>query len=247
PGVPLKFEPGTDFLYAFSSDCLSFIIERLSGKSLEQYLCPRPHLPPTSASFYLTPELKARLLPLSWRNKNGVLERWKGPTPVEQDPKCLKVLFAALNLYASQMDYLTFLLGSSLPASCSKPVLSNHKEQPERRLPPLSCASLETLFSPTHTPAGVASLEKFMAWHDPYLHLPAGAAQLGWGLFVNTVDIPGRRRGGSGTWAGWENTSYFVDPATGVAGVLATQLAPPNNDNHQRLYDLLERALYAGL
>ncbi|KAJ7758499.1 beta-lactamase/transpeptidase-like protein [Mycena maculata] len=38
PGVPLKFEPGTDFTYGFSCDCTGFIIKWLSGKSLKQYL-----------------------------------------------------------------------------------------------------------------------------------------------------------------------------------------------------------------
>ncbi|KAF7325954.1 hypothetical protein MKEN_00446300 [Mycena kentingensis (nom. inval.)] len=37
PGIPLRFEPGTDFAYGFGTDCVGFIVERLSGKTLEQY------------------------------------------------------------------------------------------------------------------------------------------------------------------------------------------------------------------
>jgi CubicO group peptidase (beta-lactamase class C family) len=40
----------------------------------------------TSVSFYLTPALKERLLPLSYRNKSGVIERWKGSPVIDQDP-----------------------------------------------------------------------------------------------------------------------------------------------------------------
>ena len=105
-----------------------------------------------------------------------------------------------------------------------------------------------------------------MAWSDPYFGLPAGGGQFGRGLFVNTVDVPGRRKSGSGTCeyllgfkpakgaspiglagGGWANTSYFIDPTTGVAAVFATQLVPTFDNTHQRLYDALERGLYAGL
>ncbi|KAJ7679085.1 beta-lactamase/transpeptidase-like protein [Mycena polygramma] len=71
PGIPLKCEPGTDFTYGFSTDCQEHIFAPLGI---------------TFASFYLTPALKNRLLPLSYRTKSGQLERWNGPPEVEQDP-----------------------------------------------------------------------------------------------------------------------------------------------------------------
>jgi CubicO group peptidase (beta-lactamase class C family) len=40
----------------------------------------------TSASFYLSPPLKARLLPMSYRTKSGAIESWNGPPLTEQDP-----------------------------------------------------------------------------------------------------------------------------------------------------------------
>jgi CubicO group peptidase (beta-lactamase class C family) len=40
----------------------------------------------TSASFCLTPPLKNRLLPLSFRSESGIIKRWKGPSVIEQDP-----------------------------------------------------------------------------------------------------------------------------------------------------------------
>jgi hypothetical protein len=38
-----------------------------------------------------------------------------------------------------------------------------------------------------------------------------------------------------------------VDPTTGVAAVFATQLVPMADDRIHRLYDALERTLYAEL
>ncbi|KAJ7173261.1 hypothetical protein C8R46DRAFT_1031625 [Mycena filopes] len=166
----------TAVLYAFSSDYLGFIIEWLSGKCWNSI-----------SSFYPTPDLKARILTLSCRNKNGVLERWLGPTPVEQDP---------------ELEGLTFL--------------RHLLRSKERRPPPFSCVSLDTLFVPTQARAGVPSLEKLMAWHDPYFPLPAGAVHLGRGLLQ------------AGFCVGVE------------------KLAPPKDDNHQRLYDFPERAPMRG-
>jgi hypothetical protein len=81
---------------------------------------------------------------------------------------------------------------------------------------------------------------------DPEIGIPIGGADWGRGLLVNTVDVPGKRRSGSGTCeylsyflklalrdlrigrvgGGWASTSYLVDPATGVAAVFGMQVAP---------------------
>ncbi|KAF7333735.1 hypothetical protein MVEN_02330000 [Mycena venus] len=235
--VPLKFEPGTDFAYGHSTDCAGFIVERLSGKSLEQYFQDHIFAPLgiTSASFYLTPPLKDRLLPLSYRTKSGVIERWKGAPVIDLDPAHIRVHFGGGNLYASQKDYLALLrhILQIKAGTATTPILTR--------------ASVDSLFATTLPPAGATTVEGFMPWSDPYFGLPEGGAQFSRGLFVNTVDVPGRRKSGSGAWGGWANTSFFIDPTTGVAAVFATQLAPRFDNTHHRLYDTLEKTLYAGL
>ncbi|KAJ7762657.1 beta-lactamase/transpeptidase-like protein [Mycena metata] len=240
PNVPLKFEPGTDFAYGHSTDCAGFIVERISGKSLEQYFQDHIFAPLgiTSASFYLTPPLKDRLLPLSYRTKSGVIERWKGSPVIDLNPAHVRVHFGGGNLYASQKDYLVLLhhilqIKGAFTGTATTPILTR--------------ASVNSLFSPTLPPAGAKTLDAFMPWSDPYFGVPAGGAQFSHGLFVNTVDVPGRRKSGSGAWGGWANTNFFIDPTTGVAVVFATQLAPRFDDTHHRLYDTLEKTLYAGL
>ncbi|KAJ6562001.1 beta-lactamase/transpeptidase-like protein [Mycena capillaripes] len=237
PGVPLKCEPGTNFTYGFSSDCLGFIVERLSGKSLEQYFQDHIFAPLgiTSASFYLTPPLKERLLPLSYRTKSGVLETWNLPSEMEQDPARVRVHFGGLGLYASQKDYLTLLrhLLQIKAGSASKPILSS--------------ASVDSLFTPTLPPAAATTLHGFVGFIHPRLDILLGAAQFSHGLFVNTADVPGRRRAGSGAWDGYATTNFFIDPTTGVAAVFGTQLLPLGDPTHEGLYEVLEKELYASL
>ncbi|KAJ7028686.1 beta-lactamase/transpeptidase-like protein [Mycena alexandri] len=190
----------------------------------------------TSASFYLTPPLKERLLPLSYRTKSGLIESWKGPPVIDQNPAHVRVFFGGWTLYSSQKDYLTVLrhLLQIKAGTATSPILTP--------------ASVDNLFERTHTSAGATTLDSFTAAvYGPYINLPAGGVQFGYGLSVNTVDVPGKRKAGSGSWGGWANTSYFVDPTTGVAAVFGTQLAPFGDKDHHRLLDALERALYAAL
>ena len=88
-------------------------------------------------------------------------------------------------------------------------------------------------------------------------------------LCINTSDVPGKRRKGSG-WCehgnfsvfvlkefnkeknlapgyGWAGTYYFIDPETGVAAVLGSQLVPSIDPEVAELWGRLEEALYAGL
>ncbi|KAF8155320.1 beta-lactamase/transpeptidase-like protein [Mycena galopus ATCC 62051] len=218
PGVPLQFEPGTSYAYGFSTDCVGFIVERLSGKTLEQYLCVYSNL--------------HWLLPLSYRHKTGVIERWKRPPVIDQDPAHVRVHMGGMGLYASEKDYLTLLrhLLQIKAGVAANPILSR--------------ASVDSMFSPTLPPAGAVAVH---ASTDPYLGLPADGAQFGRGLLVTTVDVPGKRKIGSGSWGGWASTSFFVDPATGVAAVFGMQQVPTRNEAHMRLWDVLERGIYAGL
>jgi len=127
-GVPLRFEPGTNFAYGFSSDCAGFIVERLSGKSLDQYFQDHIFGPLgiKSASFYLTPPLKDRLLPLSYRTKSGTVERWNATPVVDQDPAHVRVHLGGVGLYASQKDYLAVLrhLLQIKAGSAANPIVS---------------------------------------------------------------------------------------------------------------------------
>jgi CubicO group peptidase (beta-lactamase class C family) len=90
PGIPLKFEPGSDWTYGYSSDVLGFIVEKISGKTLEAYFQDVIFKPlGIKGSFYLTADLERKLLPLSVRTSEGALEPWTGQsyvTLMERDP-----------------------------------------------------------------------------------------------------------------------------------------------------------------
>ncbi|KAJ7695988.1 beta-lactamase/transpeptidase-like protein [Mycena rosella] len=238
PGEHLKFEPGTDFAYGFSTDCVGFIVERLSGKSLDQYFKDHIFSPLgiTSASFYLTPDLKERLLPLSVRDSEGKLAMWNNePKIIDQDPENTNVHFGGVGLYSSLKDYLAVLrhllqIKGRFPGKAANPILTE--------------ASVAALFKPTLDSDTLAadSVAKMFG-------LPTGSAQFSRGLMLTTVDVPGRRKKGVGAWAGWACTSYIIDPETGIAAVLGTQLIPSHGFDpaYEMLWVEVEAAIYEGL
>ncbi len=67
----------------------------------------------------------------------------------------------------------------------------------------------------------------------------------GYGLLLNTEDIEGRRRAGSGAWAGLLNTHFWVDPSAGITGAIYTQFLPFVPQEAMKMYADFEAALYA--
>ncbi|MGB0098359.1 MAG: hypothetical protein WBP81_38195 [Solirubrobacteraceae bacterium] len=69
----------------------------------------------------------------------------------------------------------------------------------------------------------------------------------GCGLLLNTHDIPGCRRAGSGAWAGLLNTHFWVDRTTGITAAIYSQFLPFGPEPAMRMYQDFEAALYASL
>ena len=61
---------------------------------------------------------------------------------------------------------------------------------------------------------------------------------------INSDPVQGGRRAGSLTWAGLYNTYYWIDPASGVAGVIMMQILPFADANALKLYRQFEREIY---
>lgn len=64
---------------------------------------------------------------------------------------------------------------------------------------------------------------------------------------LNTADLPGRRRAGSGAWAGLCNTHFWVDRTTGITAAVYTQTLPFVAPDVYQVYLDVETALYAAL
>ncbi|KAF6748052.1 beta-lactamase [Ephemerocybe angulata] len=233
PGIPLKFEPGSNWTYGWNSDILGFLVEAVTGLKFDKY-CQDNIFKPLNlrASFHLTPPLSADLVRLTFREADGKIVPWADQTAIlEHKPDKVFAHLGGVGLYTSMRDYLTLLrhilqVKEGLPITDSRTaIIKQH--------------TAESLFKPTLTPAGSRSLDRF--------NMVKSGLQFSTGLALTGEDAPGMRRKGSGWWAGWAGTSYFLDPTTGIAVVFGTQLVPPGEPEVTKLQEDLERAVYANL
>ncbi|KDR77245.1 hypothetical protein GALMADRAFT_246541 [Galerina marginata CBS 339.88] len=228
PGVPLKFEPGTDFAYGWSSDVLGFLVEKVSGQTLEQF-CKEHIFNPLGmeTSFYLTPELRQRLVNLSFREKDGTLRSWANQVEIiEQDPAKLKLHLGGVGLYSSMRDYLK-LLRHLMQIHAGKSVAN----------PILKPETVHEIWVPALSDTAAKSVSEIVQLPD-----------LNWGTTMAIVseDWPQRRKKGSVCWGGWAGTAHFIDPASGIAAVIGVQTTPPDMETVKATKDL-EVVLYSAL
>ncbi|KAF5325553.1 hypothetical protein D9619_009687 [Psilocybe cf. subviscida] len=236
PGIPLKFEPGSDWTYGYSSDVLGFIVEKISGKTLEAYFQDVIFTPlGIKGSFYLTPYLEEKLLPLSVRTPEGLLEPWTDQPYVglmERDPAKISCHLGGVGVYMPLRDYLKLLrhILQIKAGTATNPIWS--------------VASIDSIFISVLSDKSASSVNQFTALPYPGLSWSTAAA-------VATKDWEGRRKKGSIFWTGWAGTTHWIDPSAGVAGVMGTQLTCGTGGSRdpavRRAQAEFEEALYAQL
>jgi len=229
PALPLKFEPGTDFVYGWSSDVVGFLVEKVSGQTLEQF-CKEHIFDPLGmkTSFFLTPDFKERAVDLAYRDANGTLHPWDNQVEIiEQDPSKVRVFLGGAGLYSSMRDYLKLL----------RHLMQIHAG---RHLPNaiLKAETIHDIFVPSLPEKGVKSLSE---------HVMSEGTSWSTALAVDTRDLTGRRRKGSAWWGGWAGTLYFMDSTTGIAAVFGVQVVSDRDMEAYKVAIKLERTLYEGL
>jgi CubicO group peptidase (beta-lactamase class C family) len=105
--LPLAYQPGKKWVYSLSMDVQGYIIEKLSGKSLPDFMRERIFQPlgMSDTGFAVPREKLARVATIYRGNNSGGLE------PVERDPNISKVPGFASGgggLYSTAGDYLRF-------------------------------------------------------------------------------------------------------------------------------------------
>ncbi|TFK31422.1 beta-lactamase/transpeptidase-like protein [Crucibulum laeve] len=229
PSIPLMFEPGTDFSYGYSTDCIGFIIERLTGQSLEEYCQENIFMPIglTSITYCPTPEMVERAVSLSIRRPDKTFETWKNQILLKpQHGKDIRLHLGGIGLHSTMNDILKLMQHIlQIYAGCAVN-------------PILILDSVKKLFIPTLSDNAVANVNLTTGVKD---------GQWGIGLCLNTTDWPGARRVRSGWWSGWAGTYHLIDPITGIACVFGTQLTPPLDPEVKKAWWSAEKALYTGL
>jgi CubicO group peptidase (beta-lactamase class C family) len=230
--APLVADPGTSFEYGINTDWLGKVIEAAGGKMLDVAIAEgiTGPLGMSETAFLMSPSQRANSVPIHLRGENGA---W-APSDVDlrQDPEYWA---GGHGLHSTPRDYLKFqrmLLGDGTSPDGVKI---------------LEKATVDAAFT---NQIGELDFPDAIATADPASSMAFSVGpgyKFGYGLLLNSEDVPGARRAWSGAWAGLLNTHFWVDRTTGITGAIYTQLLPFVTPEAMQMYQDFERALYASL
>jgi CubicO group peptidase (beta-lactamase class C family) len=228
--LPLVFDPGEKWDYGIGVDWVGKAVERVSGRSLGDYLAEHVFEPigMRDTAFKLTDERRTRLAAMHARADDGTL----GPTEFEvpQEPE---FQMGGGGLYGTASDYLAFervFLNDGLA--------NGHRVlRPEtvRLMASNAMGDLNVRLLKTAVPPLSNDAEFF----------PGMVKKWSLGFMISTAAAPAGRAAESLAWAGLGNTYFWIDPLRGVAGVILMQILPFADAKALALFDDFEKAVYA--
>jgi CubicO group peptidase (beta-lactamase class C family) len=219
--LPASAQPGTEFVYGYSTDILGAVVEKVANMPLDTFLETRLFRPlgMVDTWFYLPAGERGRLATV-YANEDGKLSRapehgWNGQGAYVDGPR--KSFSGGAGLLSTAMDYARFL----------QMILNGGEFDGVRILSPKTVE----LMSADHLGEDVEF-----------------SAGQGFGLGFSVLEDLGQR-GTPGSvgelgWGGAYHTSYWIDPVEELVVVYMTQLLPDGGlDDHARLRALVYQAI----
>jgi CubicO group peptidase (beta-lactamase class C family) len=230
--APLVADPGTKFEYGINVDWLGKVIEAASGFKLDEAV-QRGITGPLGMSetaFRISGGQRAKCTPVHLQGEDG---NWAATEiDIAQDPEYWA---GGHGLYSTPRDYMKF----------QRALLGNGTSPEGVKI--LESATVDAAFS---NQIGELDFPAEIVTADPassHTFAAGPGFKWGYGLLLNTADIPGRRRAWSGAWAGLLNTHFWVDRTTGITGAIYSQFLPFVTEPAMTLYQDFEAALYGSL
>ena len=211
--VPLHHNPGERYTYGIGLDVLGYLIEIISGKTLDKYFYDEIFQPldMNDTYFYLPENKYDRLVPvLTKKNNKWVMfedKRFNINYPIEG---AKKFFAGGCGLSSTISDYYKFLT-----------VFLNEGKYNDNQI--ISKKTNELIFENQ-----LPGIENFYLLNYEKGNLKAESFPLGHGLAFGIIRDEDLRFGGRGSkgslyWGGYYNTSYFADPKENVIGLIFKQ------------------------
>ncbi|HUS21279.1 MAG TPA: serine hydrolase domain-containing protein [Aeromicrobium sp.] len=231
--VPLSNDPGTIWAYGTSTDWLGLLVERVSGKGLDEYVAEHVTGPlgMTDVTFQPTDEQNARMMPIYSRTPEGGLMEISLELP--EKPEWWAGGHGLVGTVGAYGRFIQALLRGG--------ELDGQRILQEETVALAFSDSLRGVPMPAE---GMPSADPAMSNDIPPYPF---AEAWGLGFHLTLEDVPGARRAGTGDWAGLFNLYYFIDRTTGVGAMLATQVLPFFDERIVDTFMEIEGTVYAGL
>ena len=229
---PLLFEPGTQWIYGTSVDWVGRLVEKLSGKNLEEYFRERIFTPlGMSDTFYNVPDTKQARLVTVHRRQDG-----RADAPLTEQPNQPQRPATTFNggggLSSTASDYIRF----------ERMILNGGALEGARIL---SADTVALMSRNQIGDVGVRALKTAQPGLSmDFTFIDDGKDRWGLGFLITTRHVAGKRSAGSLSWGGINNTYFWIDPARGIAGVVMMQFLPFADTKALAIYDTFERGVY---
>jgi CubicO group peptidase (beta-lactamase class C family) len=232
PRRPLTFDPDAKWAYGGSIDRVGRLVEIASGMPLDRYF--HEHITGPlgmhDTVVNLTAGQRAREAGVHRRKTDGSFKR----EPPEK-PAVITTFHGGGGIYSTAPDYLTLLQallngGRLRGASILKP--ETVKMMSENQI-----GDLEIGIMRTTNPALSSDVDFF----------PGVRKRWAFGHMITLDPVKDGRKAGSLGWAGLLNTYYWIDPASGIAGVIMMQMLPFADARALKVYRAFEHGVYRGI
>jgi len=231
PDLPLLQDPGTKWTYSPATRVLGWVIEKVSGETLDVYLRTKIFEPlkMTDTAHVVPAEKVARVVTVHSR-KDGKLTE-EPNTPKQESP-----VRGDGGLYSTARDYGQFvrmlLNGGSLDGV---KILSPQTV----RL--MGQNHIGAIYMQTQPDANPARTRPFP--------IGAGRDKFGFGFQITAADpkYAKFRSPGSLSWGGINNTHFWIDPQRQIAGIVMMQVLPFYDDASMGVLRGIEEIVYRNL
>jgi CubicO group peptidase (beta-lactamase class C family) len=227
--APMLADPGEAFIYGINLDWLGRVIEAVTGTGLDVAVKEgiTGPLGMDQTTFLMTDEQRPNCAPVHVKGEDG---SWVSIGEVlNQAPDYWA---GGHGLYGPPSDYIRF----------ERALLRGGELDGTRILQP---STVDAAFA---NQIGALDIPAEFPTADPASSCTFRAGpgyKWGYGLMLNTADLPGMRRAWSGAWAGLCNTHFWVDRTAGVCASIYSNFLPFATPEGLRLYGDFEAALYA--
>ncbi|WP_207424765.1 serine hydrolase domain-containing protein [Desertivirga brevis] len=217
--LPLAHQPGAKFTYGYSTDILGYLVEEISGESLQDYFRNNIFSPfEMNDTFFSLPKEKVDRLATVFTEHNKKTALWDYSAKVRVDYPLKKGLFFAggEGISTTTKDYAKFLQ-----------MLLDGGVYNGKRI--LSKSTIQLMMS------------------NQIGNLEINGDKFGLGFMLTTSSGAQRRLGlseGSFTWGGFFGTNSWADPKESLVGILFMQQWPLS---HQEIFDKFKVLVYQSL
>ncbi|KAH7087523.1 beta-lactamase/transpeptidase-like protein [Paraphoma chrysanthemicola] len=220
---PLIFEPGTSWAYGPGIDYAGLLVERVSGKTLEEYMKANLWEPLgiKDMTFHLSsrPDLQARFADMSARGPDGRVHYTDAHMAYhDSEGKPATDCMGGQGVFTSAEEYLKILHGLLTTEENGK-ILKKE--------------TVELFFKPNLGEGSKKGIEASLedeSWNNAMGGAPRSIKK-DWGLGGVLIlgDLDDGKQSGTMLWGGLPNLIWWVDRKAGLCGLYAGQVVPPGD------------------